>query len=644
MNEKVYTGVLLTDDWLCREKKWTISKLLRLFLKEKLGNTVCFCTALPGENGFFGRFDLKNKNALDAVRLCGKNQIRFLINCSFLMPEAVNLLQTQYGELFIASQALNETSTCMGSNWERQKPHLAALHAKHPDGFEPQFSPTPEPTRCENFQQAHDAYLRWITTMVESEKGRGIKTVCNIDARPYFHLSGKAGVDLLGTEMMVMPVDPILSALRGTIKAYGKKEFTAFPAVGWYGGSEFDPDKPGRLKLALYSAYLHGAKYIFSESDHFCPTIRFPRIFNDPLSVKTRKVLKDFYRFTQKDNRPVGFPKTNVAFVQGYLDSWCGSSYSDHGGYGILWGQEDFTAGAAEKSWEFLDVVFPNYSRFNRQSEGWFGGTPYGPVDLIPIDAPPKFLHQYKLLVFLGWNTLTEENYQKLLAYVRSGGCLFMSLLHASTDTKYLPTEQRTLYRKGDLSELFGVKIKSLVLDDARKETGCGHCRNPLQGIFVTGQTKYNLKKGRCYPFTYDTREIQAQIAGAEMIARANNGQPILTRKAFPGGGEAFLLVAPDYPIVFKNLVKDFLAGLVEHHQTAVQMVDSRDINFAVYEGEKKDTIYLLNTNLKSPVRCSLEYKDKKTNLSFKPGEFKVVHESGTRYNQLCQPSREDRF
>jgi len=620
----IYVGVYISDDWLCRVKKWSLKKIIRVFLDEKLGNAVCFATALPGENGFFGTFDVDNKNAMDAIKLCKKENIRFMTVCSLVRPAVAQLLETEYKDLFIGSQALNERSTFLGLNWERRKPELAALFAKHPDGFEPQFSPTPEPVRCDDFQGAHDAFLRWITEEVEHEKARGIKTVCSVEAGVQHSLFYRAGIELEGAETMVYPVDPMLASLRGAARAYGKKEFMAFPAVGWYGGSECDPAKPGRLKLALYYAFMYGATHIFNESDIFCPTRKIPKSFDDPICVKTRKVIRSFYRFARKEPRPDTLPKTRIAFVQGYLDSWAGAGKTHD--EGILWGQEQFKAGSAEKSWDLLDIVFPNYTSFDHISGGWFGGTPYGQVDLVPVEAEADFLNNYKLLVFLGWNTMTAGTYDKLLSYVKKGGCLFMALPHTFTHKKYVNLCPEILFNKGNLSDLFGVKIQSLVMDDAREEIGLGDSRNPLQGISIIDGTKYKFKKGKQYYINGDTRIIKTRLTRARAIARGNNGQPILTRKSFLGGGEAFLLIAPDYPIIYKDLVRDVLTGLIKRHQGDVRLTSGcRDVNYAVYPDGDAETIYLLNTNLEKKVEGSLNIRGTEEPFSLKPAEFKVI-------------------
>ena len=66
----------------------------------------------------------------------------------------------------------------------------------------------------------------------------------------------------------------------------------------------------------------------------------------------------------------------------------------------------------------------------------WYSGTPYGEIELIPIDAPAEVLSQFRLLLLLGWNTMDEEQYGKLTAHVANGGTLVMSVPHATRNDR----------------------------------------------------------------------------------------------------------------------------------------------------------------------------------------------------------------
>ena len=66
--------------------------------------------------------------------------------------------------------------------------------------------------------------------------------------------------------------------------------------------------------------------------------------------------------------------------------------------------------------------------------EGWYTGTPYGTVDIVPLAAGGP-LGNYLALTFLGWNTFDETDFARLLAYVQAGGTLLLGRPHLSTHT-----------------------------------------------------------------------------------------------------------------------------------------------------------------------------------------------------------------
>jgi phosphoribosylpyrophosphate synthetase len=65
-----------------------------------------------------------------------------------------------------------------------------------------------------------------------------------------------------------------------------------------------------------------------------------------------------------------------------------------------------------------LDAIYRNPCPED-EPQGWYTGTPYGPVDLLPVEAPARIMAGYGALVFLGWNSVREQELRKLLAYVK---------------------------------------------------------------------------------------------------------------------------------------------------------------------------------------------------------------------------------
>jgi len=66
----------------------------------------------------------------------------------------------------------------------------------------------------------------------------------------------------------------------------------------------------------------------------------------------------------------------------------------------------------------------------------FFTGTPYGPADIVPIEADVKTFSKYRFLIMLGWNTNDAGQLERLTQYVEEGGHLVLSLSHLSTEVR----------------------------------------------------------------------------------------------------------------------------------------------------------------------------------------------------------------
>jgi hypothetical protein len=62
--------------------------------------------------------------------------------------------------------------------------------------------------------------------------------------------------------------------------------------------------------------------------------------------------------------------------------------------------------------------------------QGWYTGTPYGPVDLLPVEGNWQ---DYRVIIFLGWHTYLPEDGVKMLEFVKSGGTLLLTRRHLSS-------------------------------------------------------------------------------------------------------------------------------------------------------------------------------------------------------------------
>jgi len=239
----------------------------------------------------------------------------------------------------------------------------------------------------------------------------------------YFH---QAGYDWLGAEQFYGPEEVIMSALRGASRAYGKKRYGTHHATQWgCGGYNSKRHVESQFKSHAV-AYMHGSTHINTEDalwttencDH-----RFSKWTRE--HIKRQKDMLDFIRTHRRGGEMV----TPIAVLQGEYDAWASFGRQN------MWGQKgaEWKKGAAEKSFDLLKVFYPrkSLSRFS------FGPTPYGPIDLLPVEAPESVMERYDALVFLGWNTFEDKYFDNLRRYVENGGTLLLTKAHLNTDLRH---------------------------------------------------------------------------------------------------------------------------------------------------------------------------------------------------------------
>jgi len=96
----------------------------------------------------------------------------------------------------------------------------------------------------------------------------------------------------------------------------------------------------------------------------------------------------------------------------------------------------------------------------------FLSGSPCGMVDIVSFaqdNITAEFLSaNYKAIIFSGWNTSSEKQYEILKKYVYGGGKLFLAIPHLSRNItrNYRAYTVDELVRGGDFSELCGLKVK----------------------------------------------------------------------------------------------------------------------------------------------------------------------------------------
>lgn len=310
----------------------------------------------------------------------------------------------------------------------------------------------------------------------------------------------KAGYTFLGAETMYSNTEMLLAIMRGVQKAFDMKGFGVHHALQWSTTPHDDEAKYRRFYLALYLSYMLGASDINTEEglwrlEEFFST--FNR-FSAPCKEYI-KIHQKFLKYIQTHSRRGKF-YTPFAFIHGRCDGTLGF------GEGNMWGLENLGYTDAEESWKLANIFYPK-AKINDciyahpcpcdKEIGFYSGTPFGNVDIIPIEAGKKAFDDYKVLAFLGYNLKEENDFKALKGFVSGGGMLLLTLAHLTTTTN-----------------LYDVKSGLLSFDDANKET-----EFKAEVLELTDEKKplvlkYNIGKGSIILFNTSVYPGNPSIKG----------------------------------------------------------------------------------------------------------------------------------
>lgn len=250
----------------------------------------------------------------------------------------------------------------------------------------------------------------------------------------------QAGYDWLGAEQMYGPEETILSSLRGASRAYSRPNYGSLHAMQWGSFPFTDPKHALRLYMSLAVAYMHGSSHMNTEE-----ALWTDEYMNDRYSESGKAHLYAQHQmldFVETHTRR-GELMSNIAVIQGRNDAW--KSF----GRGSLWSQEGekWKFNKACESFDLLKVFYPENQIDGCGPNGWFTSTPYGTVDLLPIEAPIDVMNKYKAMIFLGWNTYDSNDFLRIKDYVYNGGTLLLSAAHLNSE---LQPDQPVSFPKDD--------------------------------------------------------------------------------------------------------------------------------------------------------------------------------------------------
>lgn len=267
----------------------------------------------------------------------------------------------------------------------------------------------------------------------------------------YFY---QAGYDWLGAEQMYGPEEIIMSALRGASRAYGKTNYGSLHAMQWGSFPFTDPKHAIRLYMSLSIAYMHGSSHINTEEALWTDEYANDRYTESgKLHIDAQNRVLDYIETHSRR----GDLTSNIAVIQGRNDPW--KSFVR----GSIWSQkgEKWEFNDATKSFDLLNIFYPENIVNSCGPEGWFTSTPYGTIDILPIEASSQTMNRYKLMVFLGWNSYCDDDFKRIEDFVRNGGTLILSAAHLNSELQ--PDVPTTLPEKDDqIKRLLGEEYKSL--------------------------------------------------------------------------------------------------------------------------------------------------------------------------------------
>ncbi|GEM_PF-900295 len=421
-----------------------------------------------------------------------------------------------------------------------------------------------------------------------------------------------AGADFIRAETMVPHTQHLLSQVRPASDAFGKMGWGVHIAVQ-HSVQPSDMSHCRRYWLSLYQAWMMGANMLYEEDSLFLYFKEERQTWHDALTSTKRQQTREFLRFAKTHPR-TGKVNIPIAFLEGRYAApfnafLCGAEqtpdYAVWGRHGNLlpqWGHRQ-----PEKCRQLLNVLMPGASTlpFRQQVDKrrfFFSGTPYGDFDEAPMEASADFFSRYRLLLNLGWNTMLEEDYEKLRGYVEQGGVLLTGIPQFSTHVKrdfLLDMADLALFRQGDLSQLCGIQVKGT----NGTYSGQWNCRNreACPDPELIGVPSHSSEEDG--PAWRADLELSPD---AEVVAWDDtDGAPLVVRHPY-GKGCVYTLAFWAYPghEAFQKLSATWIELLAKEATATLPAIvtePSREVFWTQWQDEQGTLLMMLNTDWTAP-------------------------------------------
>jgi hypothetical protein len=393
-------------------------------------------------------------------------------------------------------------------------------------------------------------------------------------ALPMTHLDYRAGVGHVFSEPPTGHTTLMFASQRGSVYAYGKSLWGVHNA-NHIPRMPADDATARRNFILMWQAWLYGARLIYDEESALYALHDAPRAFSDPYTVNRRRQMQELYHYASAID--LGKEVVGIGFLQGKYDCLVGGVQS---GPDVprtkVWGMigpetPAWEFNTPERGWELLGTFMPGVWLYPVLQDPthirqFFGGSPHGQVDLVPPDESSEKLARYRLLVLPGWNTMTDELYEKLIRYVREGGHLVLSAAQCTkhiTRDFLLEKKDFNLLNGGDLSALAGVRVKG-VTGSINKITWINGPSCDARGL----------------------PGLATELTTGQALATDERDNPVLVEHKL-GKGKVWMLTVGECwgaPALdgFRSLLGEKLAASSE---TSIRLSgDTQDVDYHVYE------------------------------------------------------------
>ena len=520
------------------------------------------------------------------------------------------------GEYFLGDM-IGETGASHACKWE----------GYYNQGFGPGKDPTKITTDYPDMKAAAEGYVSAIADYVAIDRELDVPGTLSVEPTWLHRYNAEAGVDMPMLELMYGNPEALISCVRGVARANRSKLWGTYIAHEWYGGVRHeDTIKRKRLELGYKYAYLAGSNAFCLESGD-----EAIESYGDVYGADS-EICRDYTRmqnyiadYIRNDVRPKGGPKAQVAFVYGKYDGF--------GGWGgsTIWnqfGREEWQHGEAEHSWRLLDEIgtkrtWNDLANFGEHDLSAYPA--YGTYDIIPVEADIETLSKYKYLIFLGWNSMTDETMDKLIAYVENGGRLLLSAAHLNCETKrggdfILPDSKKLRKLFGaeftgkTYKSNFGVKFTYRALDESAVYPGTKNFI--VDPLYSAGGVEYA-----------EIVPCGCSVTGrlADTFLNVERNLPVVIENRI-GRGVATLAASVNYPghpaflPLYRALMREFIT--MSARECEIKAIGNDRLRWSVYEGGK---IYLLNTDYDMPITVKVIRSGKEEDISLAPLELKCI-------------------